>query len=200
MNTGMQKLVLAAAAFLVVFGGLCAAIYSKYNEREKTLAVTAQLRQEIAGYDATIAKRDERRKHKEEIEDVFNELVEILPQASPRQEDKILEDLTSFAAQARLTFKGVVLSKAQPGQQQQPAGAPAGQQKAMNSAFQQTELTVRYEGTFANFMRFLNAVENRPSFLRVDDVSLDPIKTADAAEPRPLGIQVKLSTFHYVVR
>src|SRR5205823_5638978 len=150
MGSNMQKIILAAAAFLVVFGGLCAATYSQYNEKEKTLALVQQLRDEIGIYDAKIAQRDEKRKHKEAIEDNFNELVEILPQASPRQQDKIFDALTTYAAQARVKFEKLITetkATAAPGQPQ-PQPQPAGAAKPFGDAFEQTQLAVNYTGTF----------------------------------------------------
>jgi hypothetical protein len=209
MSSNMQKLILAAAAFLVVFGGLCVAAYSQYNEKEKTLAVVQQLHDEIAIYDAKIATREEKRKHKEAIEDNFNELVEILPQATPRQKDKILEALTAYAAQAKMKFIRLVQDPTMlgstapaPGQPQPPQPPPGAQAKPFGDAFEQTVLTVQYSGTFQNFMKFLNLIEVNPltgNFLRVDEVGLEPDKS-DAVEPRNANITIKVSTFHYVVR
>lgn len=202
MGSNMQKIILAAAAFLVVFGGLCAATYSQYNEKEKTLATVNQLQDEIGVYEAKIATRDEKRRHKEAIEDNFGELVEILPQANPRQRDRILDALTSYGSQARVKFVRVIVTedlKSAPGAPQPP---PAPGAKPFGDAFEQTQLAVQYEGTFQNFMKFLNLIEVNSltgNFLRVDEVNLDPGRGEDV-EPKVLNITIKLSTFSYVVR
>lgn len=197
MGSLTQKIVLAAACFVVIFGSLVAAIYSKYNEKEATLGQVEQLKQEIRGYQAKIDQKPAKQKLKEDIEDVFTELVDILPQASPRQRDNIFDAVTQYAAIAKIRFKQLIQdTPVTMGGQQPPQ--PQGPAKPFGDAFEQTNLSLRFEGTFTNFMKFLNMVENHRNFLRVDEIALSPIRSD--VEPRILDITVKFSTFHYVVR
>ncbi len=201
MGNVAQKVILIAAAFLIVLGGVGAAIYTTYQEKEQVLAECQLLKDEIAGYDKRIALREGRRKQKENIEDNFAALVEILPQASPQQQDKILGILTQIAAATKVKPRGLVQETRVAGgtaaapAAPQPPGRP---QSQYGDAFQQTTVRVQFEGTFANFMRFLNQVENYPNFLRIDEIDLRPARTE--TEHLVLDIKLALSTFSYVVR
>jgi len=203
MSSLTQKVVLIAGAFLIVLGGIGAAIYGKHNERQQTLAEVEKLRQEIAGYDKRIALREMKRKQKEDIEDNFAELVEILPQASPQQQDRIYQLLTQIGANTKVKAKGITEKATTTGGAAPPAGGKqqpqAPQAPQFGDAFQQTQLSASFEGTFSNFMRFLNMVENYPNFLRVDEIDIRPSRTV-VTDPQTLDIKLTLSTFSYVVR
>ena len=194
----LQKIVLVVVAFVVVLCVLWAAIFSKWQEREAIAAEVTRLEQEIQRFDAKIATRAERRQHRDAIDDVFNELIEILPRASARQQERVLEALTAYAGESRIVFKGLaqrVEEGAKPGV---PPSGPQPQAAPQRIGdFERTEIAARFEGTFENFVRFLSKVENNPSFLKVDEIKLEPIPGV-TTDPRPLAIFVRISTFQYL--
>jgi len=181
MNSTLQKIVVAALAFLIVFGSLCYEIYDKYDERDRLDQDIKGLDDQISAYDLKIAQKPKLTKIKDDIEDNFTNLVEILPQQNEKQGDRVLDDLTSYAAQAHMDPKGVNITY-----------KPAGQ-------FNQTMLNTRWQGTYANTLRFINAMESRGAFLRIDELTLDPVKSTDS-DVKLMSVGLKVSTFHYVVK
>ena len=114
----------------------------------------------------------------------------------------MLEALTAYAGESRIIFKGLVTTQeaAKPGTPAPPAAGPQPQAAPQRIGdFQRTEIAAKFEGTFQNFLRFLNKVEDNPSFLKVDEINLEPLPGV-LTDPRPLSIFVRISTFHYVVR
>jgi Tfp pilus assembly protein PilO len=199
MSNVAQRVALIAAAFLIVLGGVAAAIYSRYNEKQATMGEIQKLREEIAGYEKRIAMKEAKQKQKDDIEDNFAELVEILPQASAQQQDRIYQILTQIAANTRVKPKGLVQKPPQgPGAAPPPTQPQGKPQPQFGDAFQRTELAVQFEGTFANFMKFLNMVEAYPQFLKIDEIEMKPVKKEQV--PPVLDIKLTLSTFSYVVR
>jgi hypothetical protein len=206
-----QKLIAAVAVFVVVIGGLGAGIYAKSGENGEISEDVERLRGEIAGLDAIIATREQKKKHRDAQDEVFKELISVLPQYSERQEERVYEAVTSYGSLAKIRFGGLVPKPVQvmppPGAAPPPTapGAPPkppGAGGAPPTDFTQTELTLRFEGTFHNFLRFINMVENHESFLRVDTIQLTPLRPADGPQPEQLevSIVVRISTFHYVAK
>lgn len=196
-----QKLIAGIAVFVVLLGGIGAGIYAKTNENAEIQVKIDALNEEIGKLDARIAQREALKKLRAAQDDIFKELVAILPQENERQQERVWETLTAYASVAKLTPIGLV-PIVKPVNTGAPAGAPpppSGQ--AAPKDFAQTELRIQYSGTFFNFLKFLNLVENNESFLRVDEIQLSPAPTADTGpqpEHRLLSIIVKISTFHYV--
>jgi len=182
MNSTVQKIVVAALAFLIVFGSLCYEIYANYDERDRLDTEIKGLDDQIQAYDLKIAQKPKLQKIKDDIEDNFTNLVEVLPQYSAKQGDRVLDDLTSYAAQARMDTKGVNITH------------------KLNGDFEQTLLNTRWQGTYANTLRFINAMESRGQFLRIDELTIDPVKSADADAQKLMSVGIKVSTFHYVVK
>jgi hypothetical protein len=198
-----QKLIAGVAIFLVILGGLGAGIYAKTNENAEIAAEIEKIQAEIQGFDAIIATREEKRKQREAQDDNFKELVAILPQYSERQEERVLESITSYASVAKLKYKGLVpVTVVAPTKgAAAPQGPPRpGQPKSAD--FSQTQLTVRFEGTFFNLLKFLDMIEKHDSFLAVESIQLSPMGAKEGPQPehKELSITVKISTYHYVAK
>jgi hypothetical protein len=197
-----QRLAVLIAVVVVALAGLGYGIYAKASENSALQGDINQLNQDISGLEAIIATKAQKEKSRDAQIEVFKELVAILPQYSEKQEDAILNAITTYGAYARMRFGGIVPKSTA------PAGAPAGGPPRPpgpgggSQDFQQTELTLRFDGTFANFVKFLSLVENHESFLRVDSFALTPKQVSDGPQPeqRDLSIVVRISTFHYVTK
>ena len=197
-----QRLAVLIAVVVVALAGLGYGIYAKASENSALHADIKQLNDDIAGLDAIIATKAAKEKSRDAQIEVFKELVAILPQYSEKQEDAILNALTTYGAYARMRFGGIVPRSTAPA-----AAAPGGPPRPpgpgqASTDFQQTELTLRFEGTFAAFVKFLSLVENHESFLRVDSFQLTPKPLSDGPQPeqRDLNLTVRISTFHYVTK
>jgi hypothetical protein len=199
-----QKLIAGIAVFVVILGGIGYGIYAKSDENSAVEGQIQKLNDEIAELQKTIDKKEEMKKHRAAQDEIFKELVTVLPAYSERQDERVMETLTAYASVCKLTPKGLVPKvnapvAAAPGA---PPG-PGGPQAQGGKDFAQTELRINYEGTFFNFLKFLNMVENNDSFLRVDEILLSPTvlgATEVQPEHRLLQITVKISTFHYVAK
>ncbi len=207
MSSLTQKVAILAVVFVVAFGLLVYAIYDKYEAFAETEKEIEQLDDKIVIYNKQIATLQDKTTHKDNIEKVFKDLVEILPQESPRQKDKILDWVNAYCVDSKVIFDGIYVPQVGKvedtgrggGVPAAAAAAAAKKEKQFGEAFEQTEITVKLKGTFVNFLKFLNRLETNSSFVRVDEMKLDPLPPDDK-EPRMLAIVVKLSTFHYVIR
>ncbi len=178
MNAALQRIVVAVIAFIIIFGGLSYAIYTKYDEKTQLEAQITDLKAQIDTFDAKINTRTAKEKVKADIEGNFENLVLVLPTASPKQADNVLNALTSYAAQWKMEPKNISIKQ-----------KPSGQQ-----GFERTQLDSKWQGDFANTMRFVNAIENNTSFLMIDELTLDPVKGDPAGR---MNVSMKVSTFHY---
>jgi len=195
-----QKLLAAIAGALLLLGGLGYLIYDQMDQNAMIQTEIDGIDAEIQGLDAIIATRDSKKALRDAQDQVFRQLVEILPQYSERQEERIYEAVTQYGSVAKLQFRGVVVGL-RPPSGPAPAGGPQPAGQAAPKDFAQTELTCRFEGTYYNFLKFLNLVENHESFLRIDEVLLSPTgaQPVDAnPDQKELQIRVKISTFAYV--
>jgi Tfp pilus assembly protein PilO len=196
-----QKLIAAIVGVLLLVGGTGFMIYSQMEENAGIVAEIDGINNEIQGHDAVIATRESKKQLRDAQDQVFKQLVEILPQYSERQEEKIFEAVTQYSSIARLQFKGIIADPGKGGTTQPSGGPKPG--AATPADFTRTQLTVRLQGTYFNFLKFLNRVENHESFLRVDEVSLSPLaqQSADASpDQKELAITVRISTFAYVTK
>lgn len=197
-----QRLAVVIAVVVVAIAGLGYGIYAKASENSTLQTDINDLNSAITNLEGIIKTRAEKEKSRDAQIEVFKELVAILPQHSDKQEEAIYNSLTTYGAYARLRFQGIVP------RQNAPANAPAGGPPrppgpgAASQDFQQTELTLRFDGTFANFVKFLSLIENHESFLRVDTFQLTPKPIPEGPQPeqRDLSIVVRISTFHYVTK
>ena len=191
-----QKIIVAAAVFLLALGCLGAAIYAKTGENAELETQIEAIKGEVTTMNGIIDTKKVKLDLRKQQEESFADLVKILPLQSEINDEAILNSITAYASVAKLHFKGEtpLLQK----------GAKAA------GDFQQTELQLEFEGPFFNFLRFLNSVESNESFLRVDAFSLVPAPESAAAkkerekesagEPkdRDLKISVRISTFSYL--
>ncbi len=203
-----QKLIAAVAIFVVVIGSLGFAIYKQTGDNADLQQSVDGLRNEIAGLDAIIATREQKKKNRDAQEDVLKSLVSILPPYSERQEERVYEAVTQYASLAKLKFGGIIPRAVVSAPVRPTGGGPPGAPAppappkppgAAASDFAQTELALKFDGTFFNFLKFVNMVENHESFLRVDQLSLVPARPTAGPQPENLDVTVtvKISTFQY---
>lgn len=206
MPRSMQFVLLAGVAFVLVFGGLSLQIYNRYDANKKLEKELGGKRAQIDALKSKVRTRDDKEQLLDDIEKVFNEVVEILPLYSPQQDDNIYNALEAYRALHELEFveivpigekiEGAGAAPPAPGGRNQPRRPAPAKKSEFGTQFQRVELAIRYKGTFLNFLRFLSEVERHPSFLRVDEIVLNP---SDSGENPALNITLKVSTFHYVV-
>jgi Tfp pilus assembly protein PilO len=187
MGRATQLILVISVCFLVLFGALAAATYSKYQQNDLDRIELTQLQQELAGYEAKIATRDARLALKAAIDEANKEVIQLLPRFSETQSvDKALEQLNRYRSKARLELGPTVSDEPRPATGELGEGVI------------QTTFTMNLEGTFARAMKFLSSLERSPNLLRVDELKLTPTGRQDEGRPM-LRIFVKISAFHYKV-
>jgi len=201
---GRQLVLVLVGVFVLLLAATGYGIYSKHQENETLREAIGQLRQDKVRLEAKVGGQGRLDALAQKIERRFNEVVEILPLASDRQQDKMLEALTAFRSSAKLEFLGLVERReavATPG----AAGGPAARRAAarrpaseFGKRFVPTQVTARYRGGFESFLYFLTLVEQRREFLRVDKVVLQPLPVV-GNKAQKLDIEITISTFHYRV-
>lgn len=210
MGKASQLIVLFAAGFVIIFGGLAYGVYTRRQQNEKLREEVAGMEAQIAAFTAKTARRKELEDQYDAIERRFADVVDILPFYSPEQRDSVLDHLTSYASLSNLKFRRIVVPEEEaesvrpemgmPGPGAPALPVPPPQAPEFGQQFEPTELSVVYQGTFFNFLKFLSLIEQRKEFLRVDSVVLRPAgRGAGGAEDqsRMLDIEIKLSTFHF---
>jgi Tfp pilus assembly protein PilO len=200
MGRSTQFVVLLAAGFLLIFGSLAFAIFRQRSQNNEIEQEIKDLKAQIQIKQAKTSKHVAKEAEKAEINSIFGQIVGFLPIESPRQQDIIVEQLNGYASYHDLKFQQIVVDPEEKGKKAAPkkAKGKAAGKSDFGDSFQRVGVAIQYRGTFANFLKFLNDVERNPSFLRVDQISLKPIRGEQ--DPILLDITIRLSTFQYVVK
>ncbi|MFC1706378.1 type 4a pilus biogenesis protein PilO [Planctomycetota bacterium] len=189
MSRLVQVLILGGVGFVLIFGPLAFGIYSRDKTNKTLEGEIESTRKQVD----TLRDKTSKQKAKEQlyadIENVFNDLVEILPLYSPEQADSIWNALTAYRSLANLDFQTISWDDE----------GTRGGRRAKKGDFEEINLNIQLSGRFFDFLRFLREVERHPSFLRVDNIILVPSGERDENGDMIHSINLKLTTFHYVV-
>ncbi len=240
-----QKIVVIAVVFVLAVGGFVYAAVDKFGDARQASEEASTIKEELARLETLNETRGRKEGQEVAIKSLFEQLAEILPQASAPARFEIITDMQRFCEETGVKFVETFVQGQEqpaaaggpprpgapppppPGPAGGPPGAPKGPAKPFGESFEPTDVRVRLIGTFESFHLFLNKMEGRKSYARVDEIILTPsssstflqspqlVAAAQAAGfiPSPFGqgyvdarkkepilaIELNLKTFHYVV-
>jgi hypothetical protein len=199
MSKELQVVLLTGLVFLVMTGvagyyvsGRVEAVKKRENDI-KTIQAEVDKAKKIASK----KRKDELEKEKESLESNLSHYITILPSPQVASKERLMRlvqekcDRSQFILERfRLTKKRKSAKKAKPSKKKKKSGG-----------FQEVPLTLDANGTYEQFLRFLNSLERHESFLRVNTFRCEaeekPTLDAEGNVTWPLTISLTLSTFRY---
>ncbi len=183
-KAGDKKLmVVLIILFVVAFGVIVALCYYRWNDNKK-------LEQEVDSIQARIGKmelikaeisdlRQERRRSIEAI----NDLTKILPTEAETSHSDLLELLRQFATASGVSVTSLL----------RPTEVPEPGMPIMRYKYE-----IMVEGTFPQFVRFLNHIERHERFLKVDSFEVANLGTGPIWPETPeKKMRLRLTTYTY---
>jgi len=205
----MQTVIFGSLFFVIVLAMIGVAIHKRVTENEALVGETNGVQAKINGLQTKVNGLDGPRGVKTQFADLersFNDLVEVLPLYSPTTSDSFWSAITAYTSGADIQVKSLNWTDKQTGEggvrglTGAGAGAAQGKAKAAPTRFKEVVFTLQASGTFFNFLRLLKAFEVHPNFLRVDSFTLTPTTNKTGSTDSMHNINMKLTTFYYVVR
>lgn len=199
LNEKQQFMVLVVVFAVAILGeGLFA--YTCLQKRTDLKDMKIKLDQEEADAQAKIAMIPRLRKESEELAQIIEDYAEILPTEAEVSLDAFLEDIEEFIQDTSLVIiNGAPVEKKFVAKKK---GAP----EVTRVNFEQHKYRFQLEGTYLDFVRFVNRVENHTRFLEIVEMKIMPMgKTGRGeggeeirlAENSRKTIELVISTYTY---
>ena len=201
MNKETQVVLITGLVFVVMTGIALYYVNGRIEMRKAREGEIAQIKQEIAKAEAVIAKKEELEKELESLERNLSHYITILPSPEVATKESLMRLVQEKCERSQFVLERFVLDKAA-GAPARGRGRAAPKKKGGGGGFQEIALTLDANGTYEQFLRFLNSLERHESFLRVNTFrcQADPkpkINEEDGTVSWPLTISLNLSTFRY---
>lgn len=195
-----QKIIVATLVFVVLVGSLIASNVMKFNERKELMARHDNLVAEEKKANDRIAQIPELRKKRANLANIIDQYASILPEEKHIEHDAFADIIDRFSQETQ-----VVIQKVDYLQSNQEEENP-------DENFIRHRYRLTLVGTFPNFLRFANRIENHERFLKLDDISIKPLgagtrnvsntsknetELLDMASVPFKDIEVTLSTYTY---
>ncbi len=196
MSKELRNTLIVAAVFLIMALGVGwdfwgnKSAYDEVNTANEEVA--AQIKKLAEEADPKIL--DALKNELKDLNDNFKDYVKILPSEEVATEEDLLRSMRNY-----VTTSGIQLNS-----------YSRGAKPASKGEFDELTLVLRAEGTFEQFVSFLNLLERDESFLRVNQFSstVNPEKIKLAGTPGsllqggkdeiPLTLSVEVSTYRYL--
>ena len=197
MAKEMKTVAVFAGVFLVM---AMVAGYFVYNTSDE-VAVKAQeidvLKNELAALKKEADQHDELVIELDSLKANLAQYVKILPSPEVATPERLMELVQEKTERAQFALASYRAGDAKGAKAPQARGRGPGSA----SGFKEIEVSLNAEGTYEQFLRFLNSLERHESFLRVNSFSCltgsKPTIGEDGAEVYPLTISLNVSTFRY---
>ena len=179
-----KLIIILIILFVVAFGVIAALCYYKWIDNKKVKDNITQVQADIKVQEEKKKRiRGLERQRKERVE-AINQLTRILPTEAETSHSRFLELLSGFAANSGVE----VIMLHQPSELPQPA---------LRIVRYQYKLVV--DGTYPQFVRFLNQIETHTRFLKVDMFDVANLRTDPDFWPEDpkKKITVEITTYTY---
>jgi Tfp pilus assembly protein PilO len=184
-KAGDKKLIIILIVlFVVAFGVIAALCYYKWIDNKKTKDEIATVQSNIKVQEKEKQKiRPLERRRKERVE-AINQLTRILPSEAETSHSRFLTLLSGFAMNS-----GVEVIMLDP-----PRELPDPSLRIVRYTYK-----LHLDGTYPQFVRFLNEVETHTRFLQVDTFDVSNLRTEPNYWPEDAKkkIVVEITTFTY---
>lgn len=182
-KAGDKKLiVILLVVFIVAFGVIAALCYYRWNDNKR-------LRQDIDGVENRIKIEEGRvaliqglRQARSQRIEAVNELTKILPTEMETSHQEFLRLLRNFAAESGVVVKSLL---------------PPSEIIDKPMRIKRYKYNILVDGTFPQFVRFLNQIERHTRFLKVDSFDVANANTGVGYWPETPEKRIKLQITTY---
>lgn len=189
MNKEMRTT--AITAVLIVIGALVLGYFvnETLTEIEAVTAANAELEGQIATLKAKVDTLPALQLELENLKANFAQYIKILPSPEVATTERLLELVQEKCERSAFQLKNFNIK---PG---------VGTAKSGRSGFREIDITISAEGSYEQFLRFLNGLERHESFVRVNSftctVGATAKKDAEGKDVWPLTVALNISTFRF---
>ncbi len=190
MNKEMRTT--AITAVLIVIGALVLGYFvnETLTEIESVTASNAELQGQIDVLKAKVDTMPTLQVELENLKTNFAQYIKILPSPEIATPERLLELVQEKCERSAFQLKNFNFKQ---GAKEVKAGARGG--------FQEIDITLAAEGSYEQFLRFLNGLERHESFVRVNNftctVASTAKKDAEGKDTWPLTVALNISTFRF---
>jgi Tfp pilus assembly protein PilO len=192
MTKDTKTTAIAAALVGVISLGFVVLVKNEYDKKGEQETKAAGFEAEIKKLETKVATKDTLEQELENLKTNFGQYVKILPSPEIATQERLMELVQDKSERADFDVKSFI--------QKDPKGV-GGKKGAAKSAFREIEITLTAEGTFEQFLRFLNSLERHESFIRVNSFTCNALTTSTVDEEGkvvwPLNVQLNISTFRF---
>ncbi len=165
-----QKIILTAFVVVVLVGALGALNYTKFKERSDLLAKLENLRKEEKKANDLIAQIPELRTKRANLANIIDQYASILPLEQHIQHEAFAEILDNYRRETMVVIQEVEYLHSSDGVEEEAEGN-----------FLRHRYRIGLIGTFPDFLRFINRIENHTRFLKIDEIKIKPLGAAGAS-------------------
>ena len=195
-----QKIIVAILVFVALTGSMIALNVMKFKSRKELQANFDNLIGEENRANGRISHIPELRKKRADLANIIDEYTKILPLEKHIEHDAFANTIDRFSQESQ-----VVIQKVEYVKRNQEEENP-------DESFIRHRYRLSLVGTFPNFLRFANRIENHERFLKLDDILINPLgagsrdisrNSKDLSDVLDLAavpfkdIEVTLSTYTY---
>tara|TARA_B100000965_G_scaffold356862_1_gene335098 strand:- start:3528 stop:4136 length:609 start_codon:yes stop_codon:yes gene_type:complete len=198
VNKETQVVLITGLVFVVMTGIALYYVNGRIEARKAREQDIATIKQDIAKAESVIAKKEELEKELDSLERNLSHYITILPSPEVATKESLMRLVQEKCERSQFVLERFVLNDAKAAAR----GAKAPKKKKDGGGFQEIGLTLDANGTYEQFLRFLNSLERHESFLRVNTFRCEAepkprINEEDGTVSWPLTISLNLSTFRY---
>ena len=169
-----QKIIVTAFIVVAIVGPLGALNYTKYQDRSQLLARLDNLKKEEKKANDRIAQIPELQKNRADLANIIEEYTKILPQEEYVQHEAFAEIVDNYRRETLVVIQDVEYLQSKDGEEEE-------------SNFLRHRYRITLIGTFPDFLRFINKIENHTRFLKIDEFNIKPL----GAPPESRGLSEK---------
>lgn len=188
MTKETKTTAIAAGLVGIISLGFVVMVKGSLDKKEEQEQVAAGLDAEIKKLEAKVATQEALTLELENLKTNFGQYVKILPSPEIATQERLMELVQDKSERSQFPVKSFVVKP------------PAAKGKA-KSAFREIEITLNAQGTFEQFLRFLNSLERHESFIRVNSFTCTaatvPSTDDEGKTIWPLNVQLNISTFRF---
>ncbi len=204
MGKETKSVVIAGVFSLLAVLGTLWYVNEQSKKVDERTAAIAELQTQIDALQKEASERDALQEELANLRANLSQYVKILPSPEVATEERLLELVHEKCERSQFELKRYT-QKAEP-KRKAPPKKGRGKKSAKDSSpggFKEIGLVLQAEGTYEQFLRFLNSLERHESFLRVNSFTCQAAAPTGRADGPPteqalqLAITLDVSTFRY---
>ncbi|MBI4583628.1 MAG: hypothetical protein HY717_06370 [Planctomycetes bacterium] len=171
-----QKIILAIVVVTLLVGALAALNFFKYRERSQLLARLETLKGDERKANDMIRQIPELRKKRQKLADTIDQYASILPPEEHVQHEEFAKIIDNYRRESQVVINRVEALKPKTSDKNKKARASS------NENFLRHRYRINLMGSFQNYLRFINKIENHTRFLKIDEIKIKPLGAQDSFE------------------